>query len=104
MQKIRILDDAPAGKPLHAHLEPIVDFLIAGGNKFAHPYRWGSSREGYFCHLKEPINFSDIVGHFDLPETIVLGIDRNVIYCRNTGCTIQTKSDDVAPTVREAKL
>lgn len=90
MQKTKIHNDAPAGQPLHAHLEPIVDFLIATGNSLAHPYRWGSNREGYFCHLAKPINFHALMDEFELPETIVFGIERNVIYCQKTGCLIQT--------------
>jgi hypothetical protein len=92
MHKTRILADAPPGHPLHSHLEPIVDFLIATGNSLTHPYRWGSNREGYFCHFVRPIDFSALVDSFEFPTTIVLGVGQNVIYCQNTGCTIQTEN------------
>lgn len=91
MHKKRILADAPPGQPLHAHLEPIVDCLIASGNSLAHPYRWGSNREGYFCHMARPIDFSRLMENFEFPPTIVFGLGRNVIYCQNTGCVIQTE-------------
>lgn len=90
MNKIRVLDDAPAGQPLHAHLEPVVDYLLANGNSLAHTYRWGSNREGYFCHVSNPIDFDGLEAAFEFPPTIVFGKERNVVYCQNTGCLIQT--------------
>lgn len=90
MSKIQIASDAPSGMPLHSHLEKIVDFLLLNGNKLAHNYRWGSNREGYFCHLTEPIDFSRLETTFEFPSTIILGKTTNVIYCERTGCTIKT--------------
>lgn len=92
MSKIAVLNDAPLGQPMHAHLEIVVAFLLLHGNLLAHDFRWGSNREGYFCHLKEPIDFDKLNANFEFPKTIVLGKERNIIFCQNTGCIIQTVS------------
>ena len=57
----------PAVRPVYAHLEPIVDLLLKGGNKLALPYRWGENRTGYFCFLEKPIDFTLIESAFLLP-------------------------------------
>ncbi|WP_159076047.1 hypothetical protein [Microvirgula aerodenitrificans] len=90
MSKIKIYDDAPSGVSLHAHLEVVVDYLLANGNSLAHAYRWGSNRDGYFCHVSNPINFDELIAVFEFPPTIILGKEQNVIYCQKTGCLIQT--------------
>lgn len=90
MGKIRVLDDAPADQPVHAHLDIVVDYLLSHGNSLAHAYQWGSNREGYFCHITNPIDFDQLEMAFEFPSTIVLGKERNVIYCQKTGCLIQT--------------
>lgn len=90
MAKIKVPDDAPAGKPLHAHLEVVVDYLLSHGNTLSHAYRWGSNREGYFCYVAKPIDFERLEASFEFPPTIVMGKERNVISCRKTGCVIKT--------------
>lgn len=90
MEKTKIPPDAPAGQVLHAHLEPVIDFLLLEGNRLTHSYRWGSNREGYFCHVRDPIDFVSLVNRFEFPESVLLVVERDTIYCRNTGCVIQT--------------
>jgi len=72
MKKIKIENDSPMDKFLYYHLEPIIDFLINNGNALKHNYRWGSNREGYFCHLNFSIDFKLIRANFILPNTIIL--------------------------------
>jgi hypothetical protein len=90
MQKTELLDHAPSGQSLYAHLEPIVDLLVANGNPLAHSFRWGSNRDGYYCHVAKPIDFAALAEHFNLPATIVLVVADNEIYCEKSGCSIQT--------------
>lgn len=90
MDKVKVPDDAPPLQPLHTHLEGVVDYLLANGNWLAHAYRWGSNREGYFCHILNPIDFDGLLMKFEFPSTIIFGRDRNIIYCQKTGCLIQT--------------
>jgi hypothetical protein len=68
MTKTMLLD-APLGQPLYAHLEPIVEYLLSAGNRLAHNFRWGSSRDGYFCHLALPIDFDKLERNFVRPPT-----------------------------------
>jgi hypothetical protein len=93
MSKLPIQDDAPFGTPLHTNLEVVVDYLLLNGNALAHSYRWGSNREGFFCHLTGPIDFDGLASQFEFPKTIILGRERNLIYCQKTGCLIQTLID-----------
>lgn len=88
MSKIPVPNDALPGQPAHSHLEGVVDYLLASGNSLAHAYRWGSNREGYFCHIKEPINFDALEANFDFPSTIHRVRARGLIYCEKTGCVI----------------
>ena len=90
MNKVDISDDAPEGQPSHAHLEVVVDYLIANGNSLAHTYRWGSNREGYFCHVLRSIDFDGLVATFNFPASVFFGRERNLIYSKKTGCIIQT--------------
>ena len=90
MEKVSILAVPPVEGTMHAHLEIVVDFLLLHGNSLAHNFRWGSNREGYFCHLRKPIDFNKLNENFDFPKSIIFGEERNVIFCQNTGCIIQT--------------
>ena len=89
MDKIKLLNDAPRWAMPYAHLDPVVDFLLDHGNRLAHDFRWGSNREGFFCHMAFPIDFEQLQSAFDFPSTILLGRDRNVIYCQTSGCIIK---------------
>ena len=85
------LDDAPLGQPSYAHLESVVDYLLSTGNRLAHNFRWGSNRDGYFCHLALPIDFDGLERNFVFPPTIVFGKARNIIQCEKTGCVIKSR-------------
>jgi hypothetical protein len=88
MKKIQVSVDALPGQPAHSHLEEVVDYLLACGNSLAHEYRWGSNREGYFCHFHKLIDFDILEAHFNFPPTIHLVRARGLIYCEKTGCII----------------
>ena len=88
MNKIHVLDDALPKQPAHSHLECVVDYLLSLGNSLAHTYRWGSNREGYFCHLRDPIDFDALEANFSFPATIHLVRAKGLIYCEKTGCII----------------
>lgn len=72
------------GKEDYSHLQPIVDFLIKNGNIPATPYIWGNNRTGYFCHLKNDIDFHGIKENFELPDSIKLNEEKQTIDCFNT--------------------
>ncbi|WP_431274677.1 hypothetical protein ACQ858_22215 [Variovorax ureilyticus] len=91
MNKQVVLDGAPPRQPLYAHLDPVVDFLVANGNALAYPYRWGSDREGYFCVVARPIAFADLLEAFQFPPTVLLTPDLNQIYCEKTGALIRSE-------------
>ncbi|MCC8442380.1 hypothetical protein LN449_07630 [Xanthomonas cannabis] len=87
--KIKINSDIEKGQMVYSHLDPVVDYLLDSGNGLAHAYRWGSNREGYFCHLLRPIDFNSLLQVFDFPDEIVVAVDNNVIYAEKTGCIIK---------------
>lgn len=89
VNRVQVAEDALPGKPAHFHLECVVDRLLALGNSLAYPYRWGSNREGYFCHLKNPIDFDLLGADFTFPKSIHLARHRGLIYCERTGCVIK---------------
>jgi hypothetical protein len=90
MSKIIIKEEAPRDASIYSHLEPLVDSLIVSGNTLAKGFRWGSNREGFFCYFQNPIDFELLKKEFELPPTIYLGEERNVVYCEKSGCVIQT--------------
>lgn len=60
------------GQPSFTILEPILQLLLSEGNELATDYRWGSNPTGYFCLLKNNIDFELIERTFDLPPSIQL--------------------------------
>ncbi|HVI59377.1 MAG TPA: hypothetical protein VM619_10995 [Luteimonas sp.] len=60
------------GKRGDALLDPVVDLLLAHGNRLAETYRWGANPTGYFCLLDQPIDFDLVESSFDVPDTVTL--------------------------------
>jgi hypothetical protein len=66
-----------------AHLQPIVDVLIANGNSYAHASGFFRTQAGWLCELKRPLDF-DLIGRiFLLPDSIELVEANGSIWCRN---------------------
>lgn len=84
MKKITINELPPNDSLCYSHLQPLVDFLLDGGNKSLHPYLWGNDRTGYFCHLQDDIDFEGIRKNFDLPASIKINEKEQTIDCMNT--------------------
>jgi hypothetical protein len=81
---IKIEAYAPDGMPDYYHLQPIVDYLIEHGNEPCNSFLWGNNRTGYFCHLKNEIDFKQLLSVFDLPDTIQIDTEKQTIDCLNT--------------------
>lgn len=79
----------PFVRPVYAHLEPIVDLLLANGNALALPFRWGENRTGFFCSLSKPIDFDLIETTFSLPSTVRLARVEGNVECDVTWACIQ---------------
>ncbi|WP_101758981.1 hypothetical protein [Oceanicoccus sp. KOV_DT_Chl] len=82
----------PNAQPPYAHMETLVDFLLANGHSLARADRWHNDMAAQICFVKEPINFDLIEQTFELPPCIQLSKDRNAIECDITWRTIQTES------------
>lgn len=82
--KIKISARPEQGEALYSHLQPIVDFLLAGGNKPSSRFLWGNNRTGYFCHLKNDIDFEGVKDNFELPDSIKLNEGAQTIDCFHT--------------------
>ena len=78
----------PKAKP-YAHLEPIVDALIASGNQSMRAECFYLDRDGWRCDLKEPIDFELLRARFDFPKTITLSEPLDKIFCRNSWIEIK---------------
>jgi hypothetical protein len=73
MGKITVAEESlDRSAPIYAHLQPIVDALVQSGNKLSRRDPWGSTKEGYVCYLREPINFVSVRYTFVLPDSVVL--------------------------------
>ncbi len=90
MAKTVIAEEPEEGRGTHiyAHLEPIVDALLQSGNSLSRRARWGSTKEGYVCFLEGPIDFALVRRCFELPESIVLADQKDLIACSKTWATI----------------
>jgi hypothetical protein len=79
----------PTVRPVYSHLEPIVDLLLANGNKLALPYRWGENRTGFYCILAQPIDFPLVRASFDLPSHVRLEVETGSIQCDVTWASMR---------------
>lgn len=85
-----IIDAYPQpGKSEYSHLQPIVDFLLKNGNRSSNDFIWGNNRTGYFCHLKNNIDFEAIKNKFEIPESIKINESKQTIDCFNTYALIK---------------
>ncbi len=89
MRKIKITPYPKDGEPDYSHLQPIVDYLINRGNKSINPYVWGNNRTGYFCHVKDDIDFDKLREVFDFPDSIKINEVTQTIDCFNTYTVIK---------------
>jgi hypothetical protein len=89
MFKWRIDPFPPDEGPPYAHLEPIVDALLAAGNEVAGPSKFYLDRDGWRADLRRPINFGLIEERFDLPDSILLAKSRDAVLCQNTWIEIR---------------
>lgn len=95
MQSKISIDSYPKnGEPDYNHLQPIVDFLLTKGNESANNYLWGNNRTGYFCHLRNDIDFDEIQERFDFPESIKINKEKQTIDCFNTYSVIKRATSD----------
>lgn len=83
-KKIEIAAYPKEGEASYSHLQPIVGFLLEGGNKSSNSFLWGNNRTGYFCHLQKDIDFESVKAKFEIPESIKLNEDAQTIDCFNT--------------------
>ncbi len=88
MNKLMITYD-PSTRPVYAHLDPIVDFLISNGNYLARDFKWGENRTGYFCFMAEKIDFDRIEQLFIIPDFIRLDRENDAIECDQTWTSIR---------------
>lgn len=75
-------------RPVYSHLEPIVDLLLANGNRLANDFKWGIDRTGYYCHLVERLNFDLVDKSFEIPPFIKLNRQNDSIECAQTWAVI----------------
>jgi hypothetical protein len=75
-------------RPVYSHLDPIVDLLLANGNRLAHEFKWGENRTGFFCHLRKDLDFDLIDKTFELPPFVRQHRENNSIECDKTWATI----------------
>ena len=88
MGKREIMFD-PATRPVHSHLDPLVDLLIANGNAVTTPFIWGDNRTGFYCHLSGAVDFDLIEREFSLPSFIRLDRESGAIECDQTWVSIR---------------
>lgn len=73
----------------YAHLQPIVEALLSGGNESMYDDLFFLDKDGWRCDLKKSIDFDLIKSQFDLPGSISLSETHDSILCENTWIEIQ---------------
>ncbi len=86
------LEYKPDATPPHAHMEAIVELLLANGNSLARDERWHNDMAAQICFLTAAIDFDLIESHFELPACIRVTQDRGLLECDETWRTIQGPS------------
>lgn len=76
-------------RPVHSHLDPIVDLLIQHGNLLARDFRWGENRTGFYCFLQHPLDFDLIEKYFEIPSFIRFDHQNDAIECDYSWATIK---------------
>jgi hypothetical protein len=81
------LDPPDWSKP-YGHLLPLVDVLVAGGNRVI---RGGFYKDvdGWRCELVDPLDFELLRKRFRFPESICLAQGRDLVLCRRTWAAIE---------------
>ena len=77
-----------AKEPVYSQLDPVVEALLAAGNRLSRRERWGSTKEGFVCYLQLPIDFALVRERFSLPASVVLSEQRDLVACSLTWATI----------------
>lgn len=88
-EKMKVRSEPEDPQVPYSHLEPIVDTLLADGNKIHGPAKFFRDTDGWRCDLKNPINFALIEKMFELPQTITLSREHGSILCHTTWIEIQ---------------
>ena len=80
--------DPPDWSRPYGHLLPVVDVLVAGGNRVI---RGGFYKnvDGWRCELVDPLDFELLRKRFRFPESICLAEGRNLVLCRRTWAAIE---------------
>jgi hypothetical protein len=79
-EEIRTALRPSSSRPPFGHLEPLVQTLLAAGNKRAHPEAYVPDNYHWTCFLKRPIDFELVRRTFDLPPSITLEEERGGIF------------------------
>jgi hypothetical protein len=80
--------DPPDWSRPYEHLLPVVDVLVAGGNRVM---RGGFHKgvDGWRCELLDPLDFDLLRKRFRFPESICLAPGRDLVLCRRTWAAIE---------------
>ncbi len=80
--------DPPDWSRPYGHLLPVVDVLVAGGNRVI---RGGFYKnvDGWRSELADPLDFELLRKRFRFPESICLAPGRNLVLCRRTWAAIE---------------
>lgn len=97
MKKRSIDSDPPNWTEPYGHLLPVVDALVAAGNRVV---RGGffKDKDGWRCELADPLDFQLLRQEFAFPESIRLVPDRNLLLCRRTWTVIEGAVDSAGGT------
>jgi len=85
--RVRILDSSPNDRLPYLHLMPIVHGLVAAGNTV--DGRFTLTKSGWYCSMRDPIDFDVIRSQFELPATITLSEQYDTVLDEATLTTIE---------------
>jgi hypothetical protein len=72
----------------HSHLDAIVECLIRHGNKPKFSFVWGGDKDGFKCRMSNPLDFELIERMFELPSSVHLLREKDLVYCERTWASI----------------
>jgi len=72
MNKIKIKSAPEENEPAESHFYPILEYLALKGNYPDIEQKFSHDKSGVTCYMTESVDFTDLLNHFEFPESITV--------------------------------